>query len=43
VYTQHHFAVDSVAGIVFALWINLLVVPVLVRFGRSHYPISDTH
>jgi membrane-associated phospholipid phosphatase len=43
VYTQNHFAVDSVAGILFALWLNMLVVPVLVRWWRSEYPISDIH
>jgi membrane-associated phospholipid phosphatase len=43
VYTQNHFAVDSLAGILFALWINLLVVPMLVRCWRSEYPIPDIH
>ncbi|NIN72739.1 MAG: phosphatase PAP2 family protein [Gemmatimonadetes bacterium] len=41
VYTQNHFAIDSVAGILFALWINVLVVPVLMRWWRSEYPLSD--
>jgi membrane-associated phospholipid phosphatase len=31
-YTQHHFAIDSLAGIIFALWLNLLVAPQLFRW-----------
>jgi hypothetical protein len=31
-YTQHHFAIDSLAGIIFALWLNLLVAPTLFRW-----------
>ncbi len=41
VYTQNHFAVDSLAGILFALWLNIWVVPRLVRWWRSEHPISD--
>ncbi|MGD2152213.1 MAG: phosphatase PAP2 family protein [Gemmatimonadales bacterium] len=41
VYTQHHFAIDSVAGVVWALWLNLLVAPALLgRWGRGRPPPS---
>lgn len=42
VYTQHHFAVDSVAGIGFALWINLWAVPVL-RKAIEHRTLHIEH
>jgi membrane-associated phospholipid phosphatase len=31
VYTQHHYAIDSLAGIVWALWLQLVVAPWLSR------------
>jgi len=34
VYTQNHYAIDSVAGVVWALWIQLLVAPVMLRWWR---------
>ncbi len=34
VYTQNHFAIDSLAGILWALWLNLLVAPALLRWWR---------
>jgi membrane-associated phospholipid phosphatase len=33
-YTQHHFAIDSLAGIVLALWLQLRVAPALSRWWR---------
>jgi membrane-associated phospholipid phosphatase len=39
VYTQNHFAVDSLAGILFALWLNVWVVPRLLRWWRSEHSI----
>jgi membrane-associated phospholipid phosphatase len=32
VYTQHHFAIDSVAGVIWAMWLNLMVAPALLRW-----------
>jgi membrane-associated phospholipid phosphatase len=37
VYTQNHFAIDSLAGILWALWLNLMVAPVLLRWWRSNH------
>ncbi|UCC71758.1 MAG: phosphatase PAP2 family protein [Gemmatimonadota bacterium] len=47
VYTQNHFAIDSPAGILWALWLNLMVAPVLRRWWRcelrrSPYPRSPS-
>lgn len=36
VYAQHHYAIDSLAGIVLALWLQLLVAPALLRWWRCH-------
>jgi membrane-associated phospholipid phosphatase len=33
-YTQHHFAIDSLAGVIFALWLNTMVAPMLLRWWR---------
>jgi membrane-associated phospholipid phosphatase len=33
-YTQHHFAIDSLGGIILALWLQLLVAPALIRWWR---------
>ncbi len=30
-YTQHHYAIDSLGGIILALWLQLLVAPALMR------------
>ena len=32
VYTQNHFAIDSLAGILWAFWIQLMVAPALMRW-----------
>lgn len=32
VYTQHHFAIDSLVGILWALWIQLLLAPALFEW-----------
>lgn len=42
VYTQNHYAVDSLAGIVWALAVNFIVFPVLIealRPGRIRHPV----
>jgi membrane-associated phospholipid phosphatase len=33
-YTQNHWAIDSVTGILWALWLNVMVAPVLLRWWR---------
>jgi len=38
VYTQHHFAIDSVAGVIWALWLNLQVAPALLSCWRHARP-----
>lgn len=35
-YTQHHYAIDSLAGIILALWLQLLVAPGLLRWWRCY-------
>jgi membrane-associated phospholipid phosphatase len=39
VYTQHHFAIDSVAGVIWALWLNLMVAPALLSWRRHARPL----
>ncbi len=34
VYTQNHYAIDSVAGVIWAFWIQLMVAPALLRWWR---------
>jgi membrane-associated phospholipid phosphatase len=35
VYTQNHYAIDSVAGIIWAFWIQWSVAPALIRWWES--------
>ncbi|MGD8867831.1 MAG: phosphatase PAP2 family protein [Gemmatimonadales bacterium] len=35
-YAQHHYAIDSLAGIILALWLQLLVAPALLRWWRCY-------
>lgn len=37
VYTQNHYAIDSVAGIAWAVAVQLLLVPALLRMGRPRH------
>jgi len=41
-YTQHHFAIDSLAGIVLALWLQLIVAPALIRWWRCRTGKAET-
>lgn len=41
-YTQHHFAIDSLAGIVLALWLQLRVAPALIRWWRCRQATAGT-
>ncbi len=34
VYTQNHYAIDSLAGVLWAFWIQLMVAPALLRWWR---------
>jgi membrane-associated phospholipid phosphatase len=42
VYTQHHFAIDSLAGVIFALWLNLRVAPALLSWWHHARPLPLT-
>jgi membrane-associated phospholipid phosphatase len=42
VYTQHHFAIDSVAGVIWALWLNLMVAPALLSWWHHGQPLPST-
>jgi membrane-associated phospholipid phosphatase len=35
-YAQHHYAIDALAGITLALWLQLLVAPALIRWWRCY-------
>jgi membrane-associated phospholipid phosphatase len=34
VYTQNHYTIDSLAGVLWAFWIQLMVAPALLRWWR---------
>ncbi|UCC83782.1 MAG: phosphatase PAP2 family protein [Gemmatimonadota bacterium] len=42
VYTQHHFAIDSLAGVIWALWLNVMVAPALLSWWHHRRPLPST-
>ncbi len=42
VYTQHHFAIDSLAGVIWALWLNVVVAPALLNWWHHGRPLPST-